>query len=218
MARYRVEMTRFKCRDETGVDFFGSDEVVFAATSFKNKKKRHSDMTKEFGNVDSGDSRDMGQAVGQCDPRKRDPHCHRVSFLPPSFGFLMKYPEATPARGLKPPFSVAIVGFEIDSGNKKQIKQDVEDIADAIEIAIQMGGGTAEIPSSAKRRIGQILGNDGLGVKYINFGKDDVVLASLDSVGDFNTVNARLTGGDGGDIPLTGGGDYEVKLLVSRVA
>lgn len=216
MARYRVEMTRFKCRDETGLDFLGSDEVVFSATSFKNKKKRHTDVTKEFGNIDTGDTRGMGAPVGRCDPNDRDPHCLRIPIV--NEGLLVKYPEATPARGLKAPFSVLVTGHEIDRGNRKRVKQDVADIADIVEAASEVAGRPIEIPSRVKSRISRILGNDGLGVKWVNFGRDELE-RSLDAVGDFFTVDARLTGRkDDGDIPLTGGGDYEVRLLVTKVS
>src|SRR4051812_23732586 len=50
--RYKIEAVRFKARDETGIDWLGSDEVM--VTTIDDKGWTVSDT---FGGVDSGETR-----------------------------------------------------------------------------------------------------------------------------------------------------------------
>jgi hypothetical protein len=52
--RYKIEAMRFKARDETGVDWWGSDEVM--VLTFDAKGKTASD---EIGNIDSGETHEL---------------------------------------------------------------------------------------------------------------------------------------------------------------
>lgn len=49
--RYKIEAMRFKARDETGVDWWGSDEVMVQTDDAKG-----STVSKEIGGIDSGDT------------------------------------------------------------------------------------------------------------------------------------------------------------------
>jgi hypothetical protein len=49
--RYKIEAMRFKARDETGVDWWGSDEVMVATHDIKGGT-----VTDEIGDIDSGDT------------------------------------------------------------------------------------------------------------------------------------------------------------------
>lgn len=224
--RYRVEMTELRCIDETGINMAFSDEVVFACSSFKGRTERHSDVSRKFGNVDTGDRRFMGVSVGECPDthHRRDPRCKRIdaSFIPDDqkpFLPVIRYrfPEATPPNGLRAPFSVLVTGVEVDSGGVDQVKRDVEDIADVLEeAAVIFGGQEVEIPDRARARISSLLGNDAIGVRMVSFTRPGVgrLLPDVDS---FIHTKVRVSGGSGGDIPFTGGGEYEVTLLVSRL-
>ncbi len=56
--RYKIEAVRFKARDETGIDWPGSDEVMVGTVDAKG-----STVSDEFGDIDSGD-------IGNFDPAK----------------------------------------------------------------------------------------------------------------------------------------------------
>jgi hypothetical protein len=47
--RYKIEAIRFKCRDETGIDWWGSDEVMVSTTDTKGWT-----VSDEIGSIDSG--------------------------------------------------------------------------------------------------------------------------------------------------------------------
>lgn len=55
--RYKIEAMRFKCRDETGVDWLGSDEVMVETTDAKGWT-----VSNEIGDIDSGDTHDFDPA------------------------------------------------------------------------------------------------------------------------------------------------------------
>lgn len=55
--RYKIEAMRFKCRDETGIDWLGSDEVMVQTNDAKGWT-----VSKEIGNIDSGDTHDFDPA------------------------------------------------------------------------------------------------------------------------------------------------------------
>ena len=59
-ARYIVKVNQFKCVDESGADFFGSDEPYWAFTS-KVSSETHTTRSKVFGDVDSGDTRKFAE-------------------------------------------------------------------------------------------------------------------------------------------------------------
>ena len=55
--RYKIEAMRFKARDETGIDWLGSDEVVVETTDAKGWT-----VSREVGNIDSGDTHNFDPA------------------------------------------------------------------------------------------------------------------------------------------------------------
>lgn len=55
--RYKIEAIRFKARDETGIDWLGSDEVVVETTDAKGWT-----VSREVGNIDSGDTHNFDPA------------------------------------------------------------------------------------------------------------------------------------------------------------
>ncbi|RFC34941.1 MAG: hypothetical protein DID92_2727744373 [Candidatus Nitrotoga sp. SPKER] len=55
--RYKIEAIRFKARDETGIDWLGSDEVVVETTDTKGWT-----VSREVGNIDSGDTHNFDPA------------------------------------------------------------------------------------------------------------------------------------------------------------
>lgn len=56
--RYKIEAMRFKARDETGVDWWGSDEVMVETTDAKGWT-----VSEEIGSIDSGDTHDFDPAT-----------------------------------------------------------------------------------------------------------------------------------------------------------
>jgi hypothetical protein len=55
--RYKIEAMRFKARDETGIDWLGSDEVMVETTDAKGWT-----VSREIGNIDSGDTHSFDPA------------------------------------------------------------------------------------------------------------------------------------------------------------
>jgi hypothetical protein len=55
--RYKIEAVRFKARDETGIDWLGSDEVMIGTEDVKGWT-----VSDEFGDVDSGETRNFDPA------------------------------------------------------------------------------------------------------------------------------------------------------------
>lgn len=55
--RYKIEAMRFKARDETGIDFLGSDEVMVGTFDAKG-----STASNEIGDIDSGDTHSFDPA------------------------------------------------------------------------------------------------------------------------------------------------------------
>jgi hypothetical protein len=55
--RYKIEAVRFKARDETGIDWPGSDEVMVETSDAKGWT-----VSDEIGNIDSGDTHDFDPA------------------------------------------------------------------------------------------------------------------------------------------------------------
>ena len=55
--RYKIEAMRFKARDETGIDWLGSDEVMVETNDAKG-----STVSNEIGGIDSGDTHDFDPA------------------------------------------------------------------------------------------------------------------------------------------------------------
>jgi hypothetical protein len=55
--RYKIEAMRFKARDETGIDWLGSDEVLVETNDAKG-----STVSNEIGDIDSGDTHDFDPA------------------------------------------------------------------------------------------------------------------------------------------------------------
>ena len=56
--RYKVEAIRFKARDETGIDWLGSDEVMVETIDAKGLT-----VSDEIGDIDSGDTHDFDPAL-----------------------------------------------------------------------------------------------------------------------------------------------------------
>ncbi|MEX0605563.1 MAG: hypothetical protein WD623_08040 [Marinobacter sp.] len=56
--RYKIEAVRFKARDETGIDWLGSDEVIIQTNDAKG-----STVSNEIGDIDSGDTHSFDPAI-----------------------------------------------------------------------------------------------------------------------------------------------------------
>lgn len=56
--RYKVEAVRFKARDETGIDWWGDDDVMVGTTDAKGFTS-----SAEIGSIDSGDTHNFDPAV-----------------------------------------------------------------------------------------------------------------------------------------------------------
>jgi hypothetical protein len=65
MPTYKLDAIKFRCIDESGIDWTGSDEPYFVfTTSLEQSPERLTTVrSQEFGNVDSGDTRNFSPPV-----------------------------------------------------------------------------------------------------------------------------------------------------------
>lgn len=63
LRRYTVTAHRFRCGDESGPDWSGSDEVKWVFTTKLEGRPSTTVATKEFGDVDSGETRQIGMEL-----------------------------------------------------------------------------------------------------------------------------------------------------------
>jgi hypothetical protein len=110
-ARYRVKAVKFRCGDESGLDFLGSDEPFWVFTALDANNKVHTTRSKVFGDVDSGNSRRF-----ESDGNRN-----------------VVWPHKGDAAGARGPIALTIQLWESDQG-------DPDEVAKNTELAFELGG------------------------------------------------------------------------------
>lgn len=190
--RYVITADRFKCSDESGIDWTGSDEVKWAFTTKLTEEETVTSVTPEFGNIDSGDERVFKSDEGKIAPAK-----------------------GTSGTGVAAPVGVSIQLVEIDQGT--DIESGVKRAFDVMGFVPGVGQWVAKTPDVVKSHIAKALEDDLMGSNTIVFRAHDLE-RRLPVIGsDF--VDRLYFGGQGGDLPfaVAGGPDYYLYLKVTRV-
>lgn len=188
IVRYKIEAVRFTATDESGWDRAGSDEPMFTFTSAIGDDS-HTVRSREFGNVDSGDTRTLEMCVIES--------C---------------------TEGFSEPLKLSIQLFEMDWGSPEDTKKAVEAAATVVEWGVlAVTGSKVEVPSWLTNQLSAMAGNDLMGSLTLEF--DPAELINEVPVVGGSTVKRYHLGGNSGDLPfeIAGGPDYHLELRVTRL-
>jgi hypothetical protein len=196
MARYVMTAEKFRCGDESGLDFLGSDEPFWVFTGKDSSGNVNTHRSKTFGNVDSGDTRDFDSANGAN----------------------VIWPKKGATRGDTGPIAVTVQVWERDQGNPDTVAQRTEQ---AFELAGQHpthGEWVRRIPPIVKNQLVRLLADDLMGSATLLF-EERALARRLRAVGHSFVQKIHL-GGRSGDLPfeVAGGPDYDLFLRVTRLA
>lgn len=194
--RYAVRIIKFDCVDESGVDFLGSDEPLWVFTARDPAGKVHTTRSKEFSNVDSGDT---------------------VPFTTANNRNVI-WPRKGAAQGAPGPIALSVQLWDIDQGNPDDIEKKTEQAFDLGSQAPVVGDWVRRVPTIVRERIADFIGNDLMGSKTLLFPVSRL-RQRLPKVGAKFLEKHRF-GGTSGDLPfeVAGGPDYDLHIEVRRVA
>jgi hypothetical protein len=186
--RYAIEALSFHCRDESGVDIFGSDEPMFVFT-WTNGSTVSTIRTREFGDVDSGDRRPINQFVAG----SRD-------------------------KGVPGPLGMSIQLFEMDQGGHDDVKNAVDKTLIAANLASLLLAGVPVpvLPGPVLDKITSLFGNDLLGSINLSLPASEL-RKRLPKVGQSFARVVQFRG-DSGFFDFEGGADYDLVLRITRRA
>jgi hypothetical protein len=184
--RYSVEALTFRCIDESGYDWLGSDEPMFVF-SWTNGQQVITSRTHEFGDVDSGDTRQIDQFI-----------------------------VGSKKRGVAAPIGITVQLYEMDQGNQDEVKDAVAKVITGANIASILLAGTPlpTLPAGVIDKLTSFFGNDLLGSANVTFSAD-YLATHLPKVGQ-SLVHIVRFQGDGDFIDFEGGADYDLYLRVTR--
>ncbi len=193
MPSYIVTAIKFKCIDESGFDFFGSDEPYWVFTARDSDGNVHTTRSREFGDVDSGETRKFAENA-------------------------VVWPRKGATQGAPGPIALSIQLWESDQGDKDDITRRTEQAFKLAEQAPKIGKWVKEVPEVVRNQIAELLGDDLMGSKTLLF-RSGRLAKRLPHVG----ASFRRTlhfGGHSGDLPfeVSGGPDYDLTIQITRVA
>ena len=191
-ARYIVKIIKFKCVDESGADFFGSDEPYWVFTA-NDGNSSHTTRSKVFGDVDSGDTRKFSSDA-------------------------VVWPRKGASAGGEGPIGLSIQLWESDQGDADEITNTTRRVFDAAGFVPVVGQWVAKVPSVVREQLVASLGDDLMGSRTFLYPLARLN-RQLRSPGDRIREKMRF-GGSNGDLPFSvaGGPDYDLFMDVVRVA
>jgi hypothetical protein len=197
MPNYVVRAVRFKCVDESGIDWTGSDEPywVFSALDAQGTALA-TNRSKVFGTVDSGETK---------------------RFPVPNRGDNIIFPDRGVGGGAAGPIALSIQLWESDQG-------DPDKTAQATNAALVAAGlfpptqWVAAVGAVVRKELVGFIADDIMGSRSILF-RQSRLNDTLKEKGDFFEQIFRFSG-DSGDLPFGLGGspDYDLTLQVERVS
>jgi|SRR5688572_733397 len=196
MSNYVVRIIRFKCVDESGLDFLGSDEPFWVFTAKDPKGNVNTTRSKTFGSVDSGNVEKF-----ETDNNRN-----------------IIWPKKGDTKGSPGPIGLSIQVWEKDQGNEDDIAAKTNKVFDLGSKAPLVGDWVGLVGDLVRGKIASFIGNDLMGSTTVLFREKPLRLA-LPNVGDRMRKTFRL-GGMGGDLPfqVAGGPDYDLLIEVQKVA
>lgn len=201
--RYVVEFTHFKCVDESGIDWIGSDEPYWVTTAKRGSMRVNTTTSEVFGDVDSGETRRFSVK-------------NRRNVVWPFRGSI---------QGSAGPIAFSTQLWEDDAGGSvaevlnKTWK--VLDVVDQLGKPIGVDKWAPRVPPIVRSSLYKFFADDMMGSRTFYF--DAAQLARrLKTVGStWVPAQKYRFSGRSGDIPVidvAGGPDYDLTLRIIRVA
>lgn len=196
MSNYALRVTKFKCGDESGVDWTGSDEPYWVFTSRDPNGSVVTSRSKKFGDVDSGETRSF--------PKEDNKN--------------VVWPKVGATQGAPGPIALSIQLWESDQGDRDAIAEKTRKAFDLGAQAPIVGEWIRRVPSIVQDKISQFAGDDLMGSRTLLY-SERRLQQRLPQVGS-TFVEKHHFGGNGGDLPwkVAGGPDYYLFIEVKRVS
>jgi hypothetical protein len=193
---YVVRIIKFKCVDESGLDFFGSDEPFWIFTARDPNGKVSTTNSKEFSNVDSGD-------------QEKFPTDNNRNVI---------WPRKGDTAGAPGPIALSIQLYEKDQGDPADVAKKTQQAFDLAAQAPVVGQWVRLVPSVVKDKLGDLIADDLMGSKTLLFPASRLA-RQLPSPGS-KRVETHRFGGNSGDLPfeISGGPDYDLTIVLARVS
>ena len=195
-SRYIVRATKFFCGDESGFDIGGADEPYWVFSTRDANGAVHTIRSKEFGDVDSGETRKF--------PDRNDQN--------------VIWPRQGAVKGAAGPIAISIQLWEADQGDKNEIVKKTQKAFDLGAKAPVIGDWIKLASSVVKDKIAGFVGDDLMGSKTLLFTESQLA-RKLPRVRNVLRVKHHFSG-SGGDLPfeIAGSLDYDLFLAITRVA
>ena len=195
MPKYTIQAVKFTCVDESGPDFFGSDEPLWVFTAKDPDGNVNTTRSKEFSDVDSGETRSFAKNANS-----------------------IIWPRKGATEGAPGPIGLTIQLWEIDQGDPDAIAKKTNQAFDLAGLAPGIGPWVQKVPSVVRDQISKFIGNDLMGSKTLHFSTHRLE-KMLPRVGASSVVKHRFKG-ESGDLPfeVAGGPDYDLFLRITRVS
>jgi hypothetical protein len=191
---YLVRAIKFVCVDESGPDWFGSDEPYWVFSA-RVSERTNTSRSKVFGDVDSGDSRVFDADNGRN----------------------VVWPRRGVTAGAAGPIGLSIQLWEADGGDPDSVAKKTEQAFELASQAPLVGDWVRRIPGIVRDQIAKLAGDDLMGSRTILFPRS-VLRKRLGQPGASLVQRYRL-GTSAGDLPLqiAGAPDYDLYLNVTRI-
>ncbi len=188
--RYIVRAINFKCVDESGPDWSGSDEPYWIFTAKSEDVEPVTSASEEFGDVDSGNTR---------------------KFKASNNGNIY-WPAKGAIGGKSGSIGLSVVLFEADQGNKEKMRKSIDTAFSVASLYPGVGKFIAATPSIIKQGLASWVGDDYMGAETFYYSSQDLA-GRLPRVGSSFTEKRRFTKGGGVGNPA----DYDLTIQVERV-
>ncbi|MGW6933532.1 hypothetical protein ACWGE0_25980 [Lentzea sp. NPDC054927] len=188
-----MKVDKFRCGDESGVDWFGSDEPYWVFTAKTDNDRARTTRSQVFSNVDSGDVRPFNTA----DNRN------------------VVWPGNGAASGAAGPIGLSIQLWENDQGDPDKVRAVTEttlNIAGAVLPWVNL------VPGLVREQIIDLIRDDVMGSHTLQV-RAERLARLLPNVGDSRPMILHFHGRSG-DLPfdVAGGPDYDLHLRLIRTA
>lgn len=195
-AHYVVRVIKFKCVDESGFDFAGSDEPYWIFTARDANGKVSTTNSKVFGDVDSGDTRKFATGNGRN----------------------VVWPRKGASNGAAGPIALSIQLWEQDQGDPADVAKKTQKALDLGGQAPIVGKWIRKVPSVVRDQLVDLIADDLMGSKTLVFSASRLA-RRLPRAGAKFQAKHRF-GGNSGDLPfeVAGGPDYDLFIEVERVS
>lgn len=197
--QYIVKAVKFKCVDESGIDWTGSDEpywIFTNTTDGSDSGDRETFSSREFGDVDTGNVRYFNMSNGA--------------------GKNVIWPKKGTTQGAAGPIGLSIQLWESDQGDKYNIEKITKAAFDGVGLLPGVGTLISKTPDLIKNQIISLASDDIMGSLSLVFNKT-TLQRRLRHEGESFQQKFRFSAS--GELPFGIGGspDYDLTLEVVRV-